>query len=133
MAISIGTPAAHRKPRTALARPAIDSTERSISPAMMISVIGRAMIATSMRAAMRFAKLPAVRKNGESGVPITISAEERRRRSSVSQRASDRGSTGARRSRLVAALIGRAVAAVGRWKRRRMSASALTARRITTP
>ena len=54
MATSIGTPAAHRNPRIALARPAIDSTDRSISPAMMISVIGSAMIATSIKAAIRF-------------------------------------------------------------------------------
>ena len=73
----MGTPAAHRKPRIALDRPAIDSTERSISPAMMISVIGRAMIATSMRAAMRLPKLPAVRKNGDSALPSRISGSGR--------------------------------------------------------
>ena len=44
---------------------------------MMISVIGRAMIATSMRAAIRFAKLPGVRKNGDRALPSTISPSER--------------------------------------------------------
>ena len=39
----------------------------------MIRVIGRAMIATSIRAATRFEKLPGVRKNGDSALPMTIS------------------------------------------------------------
>ena len=52
------------------ASPTIDSTERSMSPVMMIRVMGRAMIATSITAAVRFAKLPAVRKtSGDVAVP----------------------------------------------------------------
>ena len=86
-AIGSGTPAAHRNPRTALDSPAIDSTERSISPAMMISVIGSAMIATSISAASRFAKLPGVRKNRDSCDPMTIITSSTTS-SSVSQRAS---------------------------------------------
>ncbi len=49
--------------------PTIDSTERSISPVMMISVIGSAMIATSITALTRFAKLPAGQEERESGCP----------------------------------------------------------------
>ena len=99
---------------------------------MMIRVIGSAMIATSMSAAMRFEKLPGVRKNGDSALPSTISPTSATSRS-VSQRASSRvhgrrpvpGATaGAHRVRR----SGRA-----RWRRRRMTASALTATRITTP
>jgi len=73
MPIHSGMPAAHRKPSRLLARPAIDSTDRSISPAMITRVIGKAMIATSMRAATRFEKLPAVRKNGDKALPRTMS------------------------------------------------------------
>ncbi len=91
--IQIGTPAAHRNPRTALERPAIDSTERSISPAMMTSVIGRAMIATSIMAASRFAKLLGVRKTGEIRVPNAIIASSTTS-SSVSQRTSERSLIG---------------------------------------
>ena len=72
---------AGRRPPTgsrgaALASPAIDSTDRSISPAMMIRVIGRAMIATSIRAAIRFAKLPGVRKNGDRALPSDDQPEQ---------------------------------------------------------
>ena len=65
---------------------------------MMISVIGSAMIATSMRAAMRFEKLPGVRKNGESDVPSTISPTRATSRS-VSQRARQAAPPAAGRSR----------------------------------
>src|SRR5487761_2105215 len=84
---SIGTPAAHSQPRIAPDSPIIDSTERSISPVMMISVMGRATIATSITALVRFAKLGPVRKNFESRVPsitsstrITSSTDSQRRR-----------------------------------------------------
>ena len=131
--IQIGTPAAHRKPSTAHASPAIDSTERSISPAMITSVIGRAMIATSMRAASRLAKLRGDRNTGDRREPMKISAIRTTSRS-VSQRTSERairaeawpGCARGRghRSRLTA---------VSRWTRRAMSASAPTATRMTTP
>ncbi len=89
MAISSGTPAAHMKPSAALARPAIDSTDRSISPRMMTRVSGRAMIATSMRAETRFEKFLALRKYGDRALPITI-RPSRATTSSVSHRASPR-------------------------------------------
>ena len=109
----------------ALDRPAIDSTDRSISPAMMIRVIGRAMIATSISAASRLAKLPVVRKTGDSALPSTISTI-RATTSSVSQRASSASTTALRSRASRSALIGRR-ASVARWSRRRMTASALTA------
>src|SRR5580693_4346309 len=43
----IGQPRAHRKPSSALDMPRIEATDRSISPLMMISVIGSVMIAIS--------------------------------------------------------------------------------------
>ena len=113
-----GTPAAHRKPRTALARPAIDSTERSISPAMMTSVIGSAMIATSIRAASRFEKLRGVRKNGDSALPSDDQPEQddEQQRLPARQRARGRARHAARE--LVAAVIGRASRRRARWIRR---------------
>ena len=112
MPIVSGTPAAQRNPSTADARPAIDSTDRSISPAMMIRVIAMAMIATSIRAAMRLEKLPGVRKNGDSEVPSAISPS-RAMTSRVSQRARrlvhGRPPTGL----VVALVIGRSA---GRWR-----------------
>ena len=114
-------------------RPAIDSTERSISPAMMIRVIGRAMIATSISAAMRFAKLPVVRKNGERRVAEHDRARAGRRASSVSQRASSAGPRPAGRGGLGGGAHRLRAQRSARWIRRRMTASALTATRITTP
>jgi hypothetical protein len=103
-----GTPAAQRKPRMALERPAIDSTERSISPRTMIRVIGIAMIATSISAAMRLEKLPAVRKNGDRVVPRTM-RPMRARTSRVSQRASRLIQRRWSRAGAAVMLIGRAV------------------------
>ena len=60
-----------------------------------ISVIGSAMIATSMTAATRFVKLRDVRKTGDTVVPIQMSATTRTR-SRVSQRASERSRAPAR-------------------------------------
>ena len=88
MTSSIGTPAAYRVPRTAADRPTIDSTDRSISPEMMIRAIGSDMIATSMTAAIRLAKFRGVRKTGDSDAPIPISMMSTIA-SSVSQRASE--------------------------------------------
>ena len=74
MASGSGTPAANRAPRTAADRPTIDSTDRSISPAMMIRAIGSDMIATSITAAIRFAKFRPLRNTGDTAAPIAISA-----------------------------------------------------------
>ena len=81
----MGTPAAQSQPRTAPARPIIDSTERSISPVMMIRVIGSATMATSITALVRLAKLAPVRNTVESRVPRTTSRAMTTRRR-VSQR-----------------------------------------------
>ncbi len=111
----------------------MDSTERSISPAMTISVIGSAMIATSMRADRRFEKLLVVRKNGESAFPSRISPMSAIS-STVSQRASERvhDRVGAAEARLRGHRARRSAVRV-RWIRRRMMVSTLTAARITTP
>ena len=85
----------------------MDSTERSISPAMTISVIGSAMIATSMRADRRFEKLPVVRKNGESAFPSRISPMSAIS-STVSQRARERVHERRGAADVVGAVIGRA-------------------------
>ena len=61
----------------ALDSPAIDSTDRSISPAMMISVIGRAMIATSIRAARRFAEVGRRQEERREGVAEHDQPEQR--------------------------------------------------------
>ena len=47
MISGIGHPCVQRKPTSALARPRVEATERSISPVMMMNVSGRVMIATS--------------------------------------------------------------------------------------
>ena len=106
MATWSGTPAAQRTPMIALARPAIDSTERSISPAMMTRVIGSAMIATSISAAERFVKFPGVRKNGERLVPRTIRPRSPTA-STVSHRARPRSGEPTFRVGAAAAVIGR--------------------------
>src|SRR5262245_5163058 len=55
--------------------PRIDATERSISPLMMISVIGRVMMATSPLDRPTLNRLLPVRNSGEAAEPmITISA-----------------------------------------------------------
>ena len=59
--------------------PRVDETDRSISPLMMISVIGSAMIAISPLERPRLNRLLLVRKSGEAVVPMipmitTISA-----------------------------------------------------------
>ena len=69
IASSIGTPAAYRYPRIEAESPTIDSTDRSISPAMMINAIGSDMIATSITAEIALAKFRPVRKTGETVVP----------------------------------------------------------------
>ena len=130
---SSGTPAAHRKPRSALASPAIDSTDRSISPAMMISVIGRAMIATSMRAAIRFEKLPGVRKNGDSALPSDDQPDEGDDAGASPSARAGASSERRRSPEPRVALIGLRLATAARWIRRRMTASALTATRMTRP
>src|SRR5262245_21747208 len=79
--------AANRKPRTELDSPAIDSTERSISPAMITRAIGSDMIATSITADWRFAMFRFVRKTGDSRTPTVTRAISTTARS-VSQRRS---------------------------------------------
>ena len=66
----IGQPRAHRKPSSALDMPRIDATDRSISPLMMISVIGSVMIAISPLDRPRLNRLLPVRKLGEATEPI---------------------------------------------------------------
>src|SRR5579862_6520069 len=51
--------------------PRMDATERSISPAMMISVIGSVMIATSPLDRPRLNRLLPVRKFGDADEPTT--------------------------------------------------------------
>ena len=59
-----GGPAGSRGPRST--GPSIDSTDRSISPVMMISVIGSAMIATSITALVEVREVRADRKTGDA-------------------------------------------------------------------
>src|SRR5580692_10794269 len=65
-----GQPRAHRKPSSALDMPRIDATDRSISPLMMISVIGSVMIAISPLDRPRLNRLLPVRKSGEAADPM---------------------------------------------------------------
>lgn len=86
-----GMPAAHRTPRTAPDKPTIDSTDRSMSPMMMIGVMARAMIATSIVPLIEAPKLGAFQKSGwmktsEIRVPTQI-RKARMTRRSTSQRA----------------------------------------------
>ncbi len=69
IAISRGTPEAHSHPKTQPESPTIDSTERSISPVMMIGVMARAMIEISITSWMENPKFDQVRKKGDSWVP----------------------------------------------------------------
>src|SRR6202167_6163171 len=69
----------HRKPSRQLDMPRVEETDRSISPLMMISVIGSAMIAISPLERPRLNRLLLVRQLGEAVVPampmtITTSA-----------------------------------------------------------
>src|SRR5215469_7737680 len=66
---SIGQCLAHRNPSSALDMPRMDATDRSISPLMMMSVIGSAMIATSPEVTPRLNRFEAVRKSGETAMP----------------------------------------------------------------
>src|SRR5215813_1306692 len=66
---SIGQCLAHRKPSSALDMPRIDATDRSISPLMMISVMGSAMIAISPEVTPVLKKFPEVRNCGEDNAP----------------------------------------------------------------
>ena len=93
---------------------------------MMISAIGSDMIATSMTAEMRLAKLRPDRKTGDTVDPIQRSAMSTAA-SSTSQRASART-----RPRPLAFIVD-AVAVADRWNRRRRTASTATAMRMTTP
>src|SRR6202034_1551801 len=78
-----------RTPSSALDMPRIDATDRSISPLMMISVIGSAMIAISPEVAPVLKKLPLVRNCGEVTAPkITMATTSRSR--PVSQRTEPR-------------------------------------------
>ena len=86
MAIGRGSPATMRVPRIAPERPTIDSTERSMSPVMMISVMGSAMIATSITELARLAKFLLEMKTSDMRAPVITRAASRRTRS-VSQRA----------------------------------------------
>ena len=58
---SIGQWSFHRMPSSALVMPRIEATDRSISPLMMISVIGSAMIANSPLLTPALKKFPLVR------------------------------------------------------------------------
>src|SRR3984957_19444234 len=85
----IGQPRPHRKPSSALDMPRIDATDRSISPLMMISVIGSVMIAISPLDSPRLNRLLLVRNCGETDAPTapTITTTTA---SPVSQRSSGR-------------------------------------------
>src|ERR1700722_18112498 len=66
----IGQPPAHRKPSSGLDMPRMEATDRSISPLMMISVIGSVMIAISPLDRPRLNMLLPVRKAGEAAEPM---------------------------------------------------------------
>jgi hypothetical protein len=53
-----------------LERPSVEATERSISPTMIINVIGRAIMARSMISLDKVAKLKLLKKYGESMLPM---------------------------------------------------------------
>ncbi len=98
----IGQCLAHRNPSRQLAMPRVDETDRSISPLMMISVMGSAMIAISPLERPRLNRLLLVRKSGEAAVPMipmitTISARPASQRKAHGARA--RSSLQAGRSR----------------------------------
>src|ERR1700734_457350 len=82
---SIGQWWLHRTPSSALDMPRIEATDRSISPLMMMSVIGKAMIAISPEVTPVLKKLPLVRNWGEVTAPKITMATTRRPRP-VSQR-----------------------------------------------
>ena len=63
---SIGQCLAHSTPSSALHMPRMDATDRSISPLMMISVIGRVMIAISPLDRPTLNRLLLVRNCGET-------------------------------------------------------------------
>src|ERR1700761_6067295 len=83
--------------------PRIEATDRSISPLMMISVIGSVMIAISPLDRPRLKRLLPVRKSGEAAPPITRIRMTTTARP-VSQRSAGR-SRSARRGRWVAASL----------------------------
>ena len=58
---SIGQCLAHRYPSSALDMPSVDATDRSISPLMMMSVMGSAMIAISPVVTSMLKMFPLVR------------------------------------------------------------------------
>src|SRR6185437_15924504 len=98
---SMGHPLAHRKPSSALDIPRIEATDRSISPLMMISVMGSAMIAISPAVTAVLKKLPVVRNLGDDIAPkITMAMTSSP--SPLSQRSEARAA-GPSRSRQLAA------------------------------
>src|SRR3984893_8472989 len=82
---SMGQCLLHRKPSVALDMPRVAATERSISPLMMMSAIGSAMIAISPDDTPRLKKFPLVRNCDEVRPPNTTTATATRARP-VSQR-----------------------------------------------
>src|SRR5215469_16221282 len=85
----IGKPLFHSTPRSALAMPRIEATDRSISPLMMISVIGSVMIAISPLDGPTLNRLFPVRNCGDTDEPtmMTITTTAAR---PVSQRSAGR-------------------------------------------
>src|SRR5580658_7225027 len=67
----IGQCLLHRNPSRQLDMPSVDETDRSISPLMMINVIGSAMIAISPLDRPRLNRLLLVRKFDEAATPAT--------------------------------------------------------------
>src|SRR5215471_7656233 len=99
---SIGQCLAHRKPSSALDMPRVDATDRSISPLMMMSVMGSAMIAISPDVTPMLKTFPLVQNCGEVTAPKMPMATTSTA-SPVSQRASGRStadSGGTRRAAL---------------------------------
>src|ERR1700760_882905 len=70
----IGSLCRYSTPSRALDMPRVDSTDRSISPLMMISAIGRAMIATSPLFRPRLKMLLAVKNSDDSELPRIATA-----------------------------------------------------------
>jgi hypothetical protein len=69
-----GHPAFQVKPRTALASPRLDATERSTSPEIMMSIMGRAIMAFSMKSLTIKERLEPIKKYGEREAPMMIAA-----------------------------------------------------------
>ena len=73
-----GQPAAQVLPITALESPSVDATERSISPLMMINVIGSAISAFSMLLVVISVIVEPWPKTSDVAQPIAISASSMR-------------------------------------------------------